>query len=353
MPAIVACPNCKKKYNLPEKFLGKAIKCKSCDKAFKTRVPAAQGQRSAQPAKKLPASLRNQASADELARLGIDGPLKAQPDIFAAAPPTGADPLANHVVQDPGFRAPRKRKSESDDDINLEDEGLSDLYDNSAIAQQAALKGGKDKQKRKKEDKLLKSYMREDLFAEDREDQEVEPSNGISRTAYFWLTFGMSCLANGVVYLGALASEVNANQEFSAEAMSAFPVLMFIALILAFTIVPGLGFGFLTYGRMKNVGFKKALWPTLLACAAGIPFLFFLIAIILLMTGVVGAAGIVFMVGLVLLALGYIPLQYMCIAFPTDFAVTKKYDLAAWIWTGIYAASFVFGIGGAIISTLL
>ena len=39
MPAVITCPKCKTKFKLPDKLIGKAIKCSSCGTAFKTKAP--------------------------------------------------------------------------------------------------------------------------------------------------------------------------------------------------------------------------------------------------------------------------------------------------------------------------
>ena len=57
MPAAIACPKCKKQYNLPDNLLGKPVKCTACQTTFKT--PAPQGQQRA--------TRRPTASAEEIA----------------------------------------------------------------------------------------------------------------------------------------------------------------------------------------------------------------------------------------------------------------------------------------------
>ena len=101
MTLIVACPNCQTRYNLPDKFQGKKVKCKSCSKPFAAGVGAkrAPAGRVNQEAQRAP-----QVDPQELANMGI-GALRAQPDPFAAPAHQGPDPLRNHVVQDPGFEA--------------------------------------------------------------------------------------------------------------------------------------------------------------------------------------------------------------------------------------------------------
>ena len=101
MSLNVACPNCQTRYNLPEKFAGKKVKCKSCGKPFSASVGAnraagAQVNQTAQAPRVSPV---------ELSKMGI-GEIRQQPDPFAAPALAGPDPLRNHVVQDPGFGMP-------------------------------------------------------------------------------------------------------------------------------------------------------------------------------------------------------------------------------------------------------
>ena len=112
MPAIVACPKCKAKFKLPDHLLGKSLKCKQCG----TAIPATSGKPDARAAvgvsRRVPSGApdptgRASTSPDELAKLGLDGPLRRAPDLFAGAgglPPRGPDILGN-AAADPGFAA--------------------------------------------------------------------------------------------------------------------------------------------------------------------------------------------------------------------------------------------------------
>ena len=101
MSVVVACPKCQKKYKLPEKMLCKAIKCPSCNATFKVPAPAA-GKQPGQP--KAAAQPRDpQGDPATMKRLGLEGTIQKDPDLFAGAVAGGSDPLANHVVADPGF----------------------------------------------------------------------------------------------------------------------------------------------------------------------------------------------------------------------------------------------------------
>jgi predicted Zn finger-like uncharacterized protein len=129
MPVVIACPKCQTKYQLSDEMLGRAIKCKSCGTVFKTKRPAsssatspAAGQKpgtrpaagstkpasgaarptrpAGQPRPSAPA-----VSGADLAKFGLDGPLRRQADLFAGAansPARGPDMLGN-LAADPGF----------------------------------------------------------------------------------------------------------------------------------------------------------------------------------------------------------------------------------------------------------
>ena len=101
MSLIVACPNCQTRYNLPEKFKGKKLKCKSCGKPF----AAAEGASKAKTPVNQAAPRAPGGDARGLSNMGI-GQLKKQADPFATPAYNGPDPLRNHVVQDPGFGMP-------------------------------------------------------------------------------------------------------------------------------------------------------------------------------------------------------------------------------------------------------
>ena len=115
MPAIVACPKCKARYQLPDGVLGKAIKCKSCGTAFQTKATAAVVAPNIANEKAVgtaSVSAGRQSTANELARFGIDGPLHRQPDVFAGAAPLprqAPDFLGNHASE-PGFGEVKKTK---------------------------------------------------------------------------------------------------------------------------------------------------------------------------------------------------------------------------------------------------
>ena len=104
MPVKIACPKCSKNYTLPDSALGKAVKCKACGTAFRTRKPDATAQptsaksaaRPAKPgARPAPAKPAQPVSPD-VSQFGVEGGFQQQPDIFGAPPsPRGGAGLDN------------------------------------------------------------------------------------------------------------------------------------------------------------------------------------------------------------------------------------------------------------------
>ena len=145
---VIACPKCQAKYKLPENARGKVVLCKSCNTRFKVG--------GAQPAAAVPAAVRPAAQPTaELAQLGVDGPIRQTPDLFETAPPPPHDPLANHVIQDPGFAPlapPSGDGMEAGESTGAGE--YEDLLNNPAVA--------KPKVVEKKEDPLAQYLRQED-----------------------------------------------------------------------------------------------------------------------------------------------------------------------------------------------
>ena len=94
MPVKIACPKCSKKYTLPDSTLGKTVKCKACNTAFRTRKPNPAAQPSAtsrpanpvaRPSKPAQANPDQQANSD-LTEFGVEGGFQKQADIFGTPP---------------------------------------------------------------------------------------------------------------------------------------------------------------------------------------------------------------------------------------------------------------------------
>ncbi|MDG2185388.1 MAG: hypothetical protein P8K79_06890 [Mariniblastus sp.] len=153
MPAVVACPKCKAKYNLPDQLIGKPVQCKACSTRFQV----------GQPRKSLPDKSAGKAVAAnplspqqraEMAKLGIDGPFQPRPDLFAGGPISPADPLANHVVEDPGFATSDIEIQESEATEQEQQDDFAAVFINPAIAA--------PKKSKPKEDPLAQFILKED-----------------------------------------------------------------------------------------------------------------------------------------------------------------------------------------------
>ena len=91
MAFIINCPQCQQQYQLGEQLLGKAIRCKNCNAAFRlpAQVPASAAAAAGQPNPAQPVAQPAGAANDPLFK--------------AAGAPAAHDPLGNHIVVDPGF----------------------------------------------------------------------------------------------------------------------------------------------------------------------------------------------------------------------------------------------------------
>ena len=142
MPAVIACPQCQTKYQIPDNVLGKQIKCKSCGVAFPAKVPVATAQVANRPAASQPTARQNpgrpQPSAAEFAKLGLDGPLRRQPDVFAGVAPLprqAPDMLGNHAA-DPGFADIAMPNQEGEAQSGRPDE-LAEIFQNPYLSPSA------------------------------------------------------------------------------------------------------------------------------------------------------------------------------------------------------------------------
>jgi hypothetical protein len=110
MPVVVACPKCQSKYQLPDTSLGKTIECKKCSTKFPAAVVrqtasadvARQGTAQASPTS---SKYVEGAAADELAKFGLDGPLRRQPDPSTETYVPPQKDILGNFASDPGFSA--------------------------------------------------------------------------------------------------------------------------------------------------------------------------------------------------------------------------------------------------------
>lgn len=166
MPVAVACPKCQKKYNLPDKMMGRPVKCSECATQFKTPARQAAPQRMdpKQMAQQQRAREAAQQRAKELKQMGVDSPIQRAPDVFDGLMPTRGtpDPLSNHLIEDPGFgdvniAAPAKNQSDSEDSLH------SAMFENPAIESKKS-KAGSAQGKKKKRGKVA-WYLQKWFFA--------------------------------------------------------------------------------------------------------------------------------------------------------------------------------------------
>lgn len=107
MNTTIACPGCRKQYRVPPQAAGKSMKCPACQTVFAapaaTTATAAAEQKLSIPRAVAAAPKSPPVPPADWQRFGVSGPLSSQPALFPESVPAGPDPLANHVVHDPGF----------------------------------------------------------------------------------------------------------------------------------------------------------------------------------------------------------------------------------------------------------
>lgn len=137
MPVSIACPKCKTKYRLPDSALGKPVKCQKCGAGFRTSAPPQIAGKPA-PSQQLStkASQPQQAvskvlqpSQQDISKMGIEGAIKRQADIFSAPPPpTRSNPLGNFSIEDPGFADLEVVKQEVEEEVRSD--GMESILGN-------------------------------------------------------------------------------------------------------------------------------------------------------------------------------------------------------------------------------
>jgi hypothetical protein len=157
MPAVVVCPKCQARYQLPDTAVGKTIECKKCSTRF-AATPADQQQLAVVGAQTKSVSLKSSraeiasrypvgASAEALARFGLDGPLQRQPDPMGGPfSPPPKDILGNYAA-DPGFVIPEgeTEKSAGNQKNKPESVGGDSILDNPYVHDARKLKPIDDK----------------------------------------------------------------------------------------------------------------------------------------------------------------------------------------------------------------
>lgn len=139
MPVSIACPKCKTKYQLPDSALGKPVKCQKCGASFRTSAPP---QIAGKPATSQQLSTKKsqpqaavskvlQPSQQDISKMGIQGTIKKQADIFSAPPPpTRSNPLGNFSIEDPGFADLEVAKQEVQEEEGGKSDGMEAILGN-------------------------------------------------------------------------------------------------------------------------------------------------------------------------------------------------------------------------------
>lgn len=150
MPVSIACPKCKTKYRLPDSAMGKSVKCQKCGVNFRTSAPAQivgkpdpsqqLSTRKSQPQTAVSKVL--QPSQQDILKMGIDGAIKRQADIFSAPPPPArSNPLGNFSIEDPGFADLEVAKQEVEEEVKSD--GMESILGNPyALDSSKKSKGG-------------------------------------------------------------------------------------------------------------------------------------------------------------------------------------------------------------------
>ena len=157
MPIVVACPKCKKKYKLPDNMLGKGVKCTQCETQFKAPVPKSKTKTpQGDPRKRAAAQQAQAQQAKALKAMGVEGTIERQADIFSGTGgmPGTADPLGNHIIDDPGFGGGDADLQLAPQPTDKPDDPMATMFSNPALEKNSGKpksKGGTGKRgKRKK-----------------------------------------------------------------------------------------------------------------------------------------------------------------------------------------------------------
>jgi hypothetical protein len=144
MPIVTACPKCQTKYQLPEMVVGKTIECQKCSHKFtatELRQPISSAATTAgQPAVKTSAAsvrLVPGATAEELAKFGLDGPILRPPDLLSDNPSPPPKDILGNFAADPGFAAAQASEKSRKRDATTE--GLESIIANPYANQSRSL----------------------------------------------------------------------------------------------------------------------------------------------------------------------------------------------------------------------
>ncbi len=176
MSLNIACPHCQTRYKIPEKALGKKVKCTSCNKAFSAKAASTATQTKATQTGRKTAASRTGPAPDTLAKMGL-GAIRKQPEIFGGPSPAGPDPLRNHVVQDPGFSpGGSSTTNPAAATIDVGNDQVADVVANPFVTEEARqrhksqfdqdddfVSGGKGKKKRRNKKQKVHGAVKDSL----------------------------------------------------------------------------------------------------------------------------------------------------------------------------------------------
>lgn len=136
MPVSIACPKCNTKYRLSDSALGKSVKCQKCGASFGASAspkiagkPASSQQLSTKKSQPQADGTVLQPSQQDILKMGIEGAIKRQADIFSAPPPpTRSNPLGNFSIEDPGFADLEVAKQEVEEEVRSD--GMESILGN-------------------------------------------------------------------------------------------------------------------------------------------------------------------------------------------------------------------------------
>lgn len=107
---IIACPKCKKKYQVTTEMSGKKMKCPACSAQFVLQFKSSATKQPAAKVEKVPPRTPQSAgksagpSQDDFKKLGLDGPLQREAELFPESnTPTQGQVVLENYAADAGF----------------------------------------------------------------------------------------------------------------------------------------------------------------------------------------------------------------------------------------------------------
>lgn len=146
---VVACPKCRRQYQIQGDPTGKAMKCPACQTVFRPGAAAAP----AQPAVSREQQERQRAEQEAM-DVAVPSGVPAQ--LFPDEPlPPNVDPLSNHVVADPGFAEVDLEEIRYERERNERGRLANAMDAGSSMAQ---MQEEEEKKRRSNQDSYLSSY---------------------------------------------------------------------------------------------------------------------------------------------------------------------------------------------------